>query len=143
MKMHENTFFSPVPVLFILVQWILVSLASPVVTDKTGADSSFLKPVSPSLLALYNSRKSSSDFTGELKDSEVLYKSDGEKVEVVKSPDTFYLESLDEEKLKSSSSSCAASCGHGQGTMDIPLCFSCVGLANAHIKPVAVSKKNQ
>lgn len=37
-------------------------------------------------------------------------------------------------------SACAGPCGRGQGTVNIPLCFSCVGLANAHLKPVAISR---
>ena len=167
MKVHRATSFSPVPVLFILVQFILMSSTSPVITDKAEADSPFLRPASPSLLAMYDGRKVSSDFTGEFKD-QVVYKSDGDRIEIVKSPGSVYLESLDEEKLKNggvfdkvqvlgfmmdllqrevvdggSSGSCATSCGRGQETLDIPLCFACVGLANAHLKPVAVSRKNQ
>ena len=41
------------------------------------------------------------------------------------------------------SSMCATPCGRGQGLINVPLCFSCVGLVNAHIKPISISRKNR
>lgn len=47
----------------------------------------------------------------------------------------------DSQQYGSQVSLCAAPCGRERGTINIPLCFSCVGLVNAHLQPVTISRK--
>jgi len=43
--------------------------------------------------------------------------------------------------IKGVASVCASPCGRNQGPINIPLCFSCVGVVNSHIKPVKISQE--
>ena len=140
--------------LLVSMNFLLVVTGSPILTQRTGGHS------------LVVQHEGSSDSNGpQVQDSsvqDVVYLDTLTSKKLLKNPGSthhiaqvlgFMMDLLQREVVGDRTSGsgakidvasvCASPCGRSQGTINIPLCFSCVGLISAHIKPLKISQEEE